>query len=65
MKKILIFTIFLCVQLLGVDTTTASQPEPATHYVDARQFTVIGQPIPYPEQPFYRMNGTPMDLKGP
>lgn len=64
MKKILIFTIFLCVQLLGVDTTTASQPEPATHYVDARQLTVIGQPIPYPEQPFYRMNGTAYGLKG-
>ena len=61
MKTLFRRALLACVALLFVSNLVAA---PKFEYIDASTLTVIGQPIPYPEKPFYRMNVAPYGFNG-
>lgn len=64
MNKIRIRIILLFLAFFWLGPQALAQKLSETHYIDASQLTVIGQPLPYPQKPFARMDGTAYGLKG-
>jgi hypothetical protein len=64
MNKIRMQSIFLLLTFFWLCPQVSAQKPTNVYYIDARRLTVVGQPLPYLQKPFSRMDGRAYGLKG-
>ena len=57
-------SIFLLLTFFWLCPQVSAQKPTNVYYIDARRLTVVGQPLPYLQKPFSRMDGRAYGLKG-
>ena len=64
MNKIRMQSIFLLLTFFWLCPQVSAQKPTNVYYIDARRLTVVGQPLPYLQKPFSRMDGRAYGSKG-